>query len=324
MVAAADDRARALAEDLAAQWGAAVEVSEMRRLSGGASMETWAVDLDRDGSRVAAVLRRERPGRPADGRVDEPRLLVLAAKAGVPAPEVLASGRGWLLMNRIEGETIPRKLLRDDTYAAARPLLAGQCARALAAVHSVPATDAAFLGPPRTAAGLLDEQERLLDDLGEPSPAFELGLRWLRRRLPEPVEATLVHGDFRTGNLIVGPDGLRGVLDWELAHTGDPREDLGWFCVRAWRFGNDRAVAGGFGTRAELLEAYAAASGRPVDADAVRWWETCGTLRWGIMCMLQASAHLSGAVHSVELATIGRRVSENEYDLLELLAEGAA
>jgi aminoglycoside phosphotransferase (APT) family kinase protein len=193
-------------------------------------------------------------------------------------------------------------------------LLAAQCGRALAAVHSI---------PPDAAHGLeqhdqLAQYREVLDGFGEPHPAFELGFRWLDRNRPPPTRTTVVHGDFRLGNLIVGPNGLRAVLDWELAHLGDPMEDLGWLCVRAWRFGGTLPV-GGFGDYADLFDAYGGAAGTPVDPDVVRWWEVLGTLKWGIMCMMQAATHLLGVSRSVELAAIGRRVCENEHDLLLLL-----
>ena len=127
-----------------------------------------------------------------------------------------------------------------------------------------------------------------------------------------------MHGDFRLGNLLVGPEGLHGVLDWELAHAGDPAEDLGWLSAPAWRFGGASEV-GGFGSLPELLDAYAAAGAEPIDADTVRWWQVYATVKWATICALQASTHLSGAARSVELATIGRRVCESEWDLMVLL-----
>ena len=132
----------------------------------------------------------------------------------------------------------------------------------------------------------------------------------------------LVHGDLRNGNFIVGPEGIRAVLDWELSHLGDPVEDLGWLCVRAWRFGIDDHLVGGFGDLPDLLEAYAAAGGAPVSEDEVRWWVVLGTLKWGVICMSQAFTHLSGAHRSVELAAIGRRVAQTEWDILDLLDGG--
>ena len=134
-----------------------------------------------------------------------------------------------------------------------------------------------------------------------------------------PSEVTLVHGDFRHGNLIIGPDGVRAVLDWELAHFGDPMEDLGWVCVNSWRFGEIDKPVGGFGTREELFAGYEAA-GRKVDPDRVKFWEVMGTLRWGIMCCGMMQRFRIGPDHSMERAMIGRRSSETEIDLLRLLA----
>ncbi len=163
------------------------------------------------------------------------------------------------------------------------------------------------------------------DSLGEPHPAFELAFRMLERRAPAPGGRTLVHGDFRMGNLMVAAGGLTGVLDWELAHVGDPAEDLGWLCVPAWRFTRPGRPAAGLGTHAQLLAAYARHGGEPVDEATLAWWELLGTLRWGVICVMQAFVHLSGATRSIEHAVIGRRACEVEWDLLGLLdaADGA-
>ena len=129
----------------------------------------------------------------------------------------------------------------------------------------------------------------------------------------------MVHGDFRIGNVIFGPEGLRAVLDWELAHVGDPFDDLGWLCVRSWRFGADGNPVGGLCERERFFAAYERAGGGRVDATAVRWWETFGNLKWAIMCIMQAKTFLDGAVRSVELASLGRRVAEMELELLALM-----
>ena len=177
----------------------------------------------------------------------------------------------------------------------------------------------------RQVAGLAGDDQiamyrTVLDTSGHPHPTFELAFRWLERNRPPLQRPTLVHGDFRLGNLMIGADGLRAVLDWELAHLGDPMEDLGWLCVKAWRFGAPKPVAG-VGDYRDLIDAYAAESGLEVDPDVVHWWEVLGTLKWGIMCIMQAQSHLSGAARSHELAAIGRRVCENEHDLF-LALEG--
>jgi aminoglycoside phosphotransferase (APT) family kinase protein len=319
--------AERLASYLAGRLRRPVRVSGLTRLPGGASRETWAFDANVDGRQLPLVLRRDPRGRPR-GRdcTHEMRLLRVAAAAGVPVPparwgesghQVL--GAPFLVMDRVAGETIPRRILREATLAAARDRLVAQCAAALARVHAVPLDALEFLGEPQTPLQLVAGQQEVLDAMGEPHPVFELALRWLRERAPAGRRPGLVHGDFRVGNVIVGPEGLRAVLDWELAHAGDQAEDLGWFCVRAWRFGQDHLPAGGMGTREELLDAYRAAGGLAVDPADLRYWEVYGTLRWGVMCVIQASVHLGGAVRSVELAAIGRRPCEMEWALLELI-----
>lgn len=302
------------------------EVRALARLSGGASRETWSFELAApDGSVEDLVLQRERPGGGGAGQAGmevEAALLELAGGAGVPVPGVVlagghdsALGAPFMVTRRVEGETIPRRLLRDDAFAGARASLATEAGEALGRIHQVPLDDV---------TPLLDLQDPIelfrdiLDAFDEPHPAFELAFRWLDRNRPEAGAPALVHGDFRTGNLIVSSKGLGAVIDWELAHLGDALEDLGWFCVRAWRFGSPLR-AGGFGSVEQLLEGYRASTGRSVDPEVVRWWEVVGTLRWGIICMVQASTHLTGTSRSVELATIGRRTCENEYDLLGLI-----
>jgi aminoglycoside phosphotransferase (APT) family kinase protein len=310
--------------------GVAVTVDGLRRLTGGASRETWSFDaVTGDGDRHALVLRRD-PGSTIGSadRSTEYRLLEAAGAAGVPVPTVRflleaddGLGDGFV-MTRIDGETIPRRILRDDEYAAARAGMTAACGAIAAAIHAV---DLAAL--PRLAQqGPLEQVEQyrtLLDTLGEPHPAFELGLRWLEEHVPEAAassEPRLVHGDFRNGNFIVGPEGIRAVLDWELAHLGDPVEDLGWLCVKSWRFGNVDRRVGGFGDPAELLDAYAAAGGGRVSDEHLRYWEVFGTLKWGVICEMQCFSHLQGLVRSVELAALGRRIAETEWDLLELIA----
>jgi aminoglycoside phosphotransferase (APT) family kinase protein len=292
------------------------EVTGLTRMLGGASRETWAFDL---GGRPL-VLRRDPAGSPRGGAMRrEAELLVAAEAAGVPVPTIIDADDTSIVMTRLAGETIARRILRDDVYATARSRLGGQLATAIAALHrGVAPGDVAGLPEP---SDVLADLRAALDAASEPHPALELGLRILASSRPSTTKRVVVHGDFRLGNLMVDEQGLAGVLDWELAHVGDAAEDLGWLCVRSWRFGSKLPVAG-VGERADLLDTYAAAGGAHVDAETLAWWEAYGTLRWAVICVQQAATHLTGAVRSVELAVIGRRVCEVELDLLDLLVGG--
>ena len=321
---------QALGRCVAAWIPGATGVANAVRLSGGASQETWSFDILHPDGAVGAILRRAPQGygaapSRAAGLDAEAKLMQLAHEAGLPSPRVLHVlqpqddlGTGFV-MARVEGETIPRKILRDPQFAEARPRLARQLGQVLAGIHGI---DQAQLPRLRqmTAAKEIAEFERDYRSFDWPRPVFELALRWLRDHDPGPSdEVTLVHGDFRHGNLIIGPDGLRAVLDWELAHLGDPMEDLGWVCVNSWRFGEIDKPVGGFGTHEQLFAGYEAA-GRRVDPDRVKFWEVMGTLRWGVMCCGMMQRFRTSPEHSIERAMIGRRSSETEIDLLRLLA----
>jgi aminoglycoside phosphotransferase (APT) family kinase protein len=314
-----------------ASWcpGATGVVGAMR-LSGGASQETWSFDIVHPEGNIGAILRRAPQGygaapARAAGLNAEAVLMQRAYDAGLPSPHVLHVlqpqddlGTGFI-MQRVEGETIPRKILRDEQFAQARPKLARQLGGVLAGIHALALSQLPELRR-MTAAKEIAELERDYRSFDWPRPVFELALRWLRDHDPGPsAEVTLVHGDFRHGNLIIGPEGVRAVLDWELAHTGDPMEDLGWICVNSWRFGEIDKPVGGFGSREELFAGYEAGGGR-VDPRRVTFWEVTGTLRWGVMCCGMMQRFRSGPEHSVERAMIGRRSSETEIDLLRLLA----
>jgi aminoglycoside phosphotransferase (APT) family kinase protein len=305
-------------------------VSGLQRLSGGASQETWAFSIEGPGGPVPLILRRaphERKSDLAAGLEVEAELLKLAEANGARVPHVRhvltpeeGCGRGFI-MDRLEGETIARKILRDAAFAGARPHLARDCGEALARIHRIE--------PARLPDGLrkapasvrLAELNATYERIDRPNPVFALALRWLDQHNPgDPAELSLVHGDFRHGNLMIDPTGVVGVLDWELAHLGDPMEDLGWICVPSWRFGEIEHPVGGFGQREDLFTAYEAAGGGTVDPARVKFWEVFGALQWGLMCSGMAEIYRSGADGSVERAMIGRRASEVEIDLLDYIA----
>jgi aminoglycoside phosphotransferase (APT) family kinase protein len=319
-----------LAKAVPAWFPGATGILRLVRLSGGASQETWSFDMAHPQGAIGAVLRRSPPGYEAPSRTAgleaEARLMQLAGAAGIPSPNVrhvLAPDEGigaGFVMDRVEGETIPRKILRDEEFGKIRPQLARQLGGVLARIHALPKADLPKLRHV-TSATEITELEHEYRGYGWPRPVFDFALRWLRSNAPEPAaQMTLVHGDFRNGNFIVGADGLRAVLDWELAHIGDPMEDLGWISVNSWRFGVVDNPVGGFGSREELFAGYEAAGGGLVDPRRVMFWEVLGTLRWGVICCGMLERFRRGQDRSIERAMIGRRASETEIDLLRLLA----
>lgn len=252
----------------------------------------------------------------------EAALIRAAASSGAPTPSVVhvcapEDGLGEAyVMRRLEGETLGRRIVRDEAFASVRPDLARRCGEVLARIHAVPTED---LPPLATsdARGELARYEAVYRELDARRPILEAAFRWLEAVAPPPPERpVLVHGDFRNGNLMIHPrDGLVGVLDWELAHLGDPAEDLGWICVNSWRFGEWKQPVGGFGDYADLL----AGHGGDIGQDRVRFWQALGSLKWGVMCLMMYQSFATGADRPIERAMIGRRTSEAEIDLVTLM-----
>lgn len=305
------------------------QVTALSRLTGGANQQMWTLDAVQESRVTGLVLRQASDWNTEDDSTmaldNEARLLIRAGSHGIVVPEVAwilepedGLGAGYL-MSRVDGETIPQKILRDERFSAARQRLARQCGEALAQIHRVPVDDLGFLK--RQSADLLVENLYAeYQGYREPRPVFELAFRWLREHLPpDPQCYSLVHGDFRNGNLMVDEQGLKSVLDWELAYVGDPMADLGWLCVPSWRFGQLDLPVGGFGPLEDLFDGYEEVTGFRPEAEVVRFWEIFGTLKWGVICQKMAASFMSGADISPERGAIGRRTSETEVDLLQAL-----
>jgi aminoglycoside phosphotransferase (APT) family kinase protein len=318
--------AGAVREALADALGSDPGAVELRRIPGGASRETFLIE----GGGRSWVLRRDPPGAQSFVPLEVEFGVVRAAlAAGIPVPAPVCFepqggrfGSPGYLMERVEGTSVAPRILRRDRYAAARGRLVGELASALARIHSIELDEVEGVpgATPDPALAACEFWEGELDRIGEPLPAVEAGLRWLRLNRPAPIERpALVHGDFRLGNLIVDDDGLAAVIDWELCHAGDPCEDLGWLCIRSWRFGNDELPVAGLGVLTDLLDAYVAVGGERPRPERLRWWEAMGNAKWAVICARQAHDHLSGRRRSHELASLGRRICEPEWDLLELI-----
>ncbi len=308
----------------------AVAEGSLLRLTGGASQQTWSVDIVTPAGTLPLILRHI-PGDRAEiertvGPETEAILMRLAGAHGVPEPGVRhvlepadGLGRGFL-SDRIAGETLARRILRDAEFDAIRPRLAGLSGAAMAGIHAIPLDQLPSLLV-KYAQDELADLRASYRTTGARVPTFEAAFRWLEDHMPQrPTTPCLVHGDFRNGNLIFGPEGIRAVLDWELAHLGDPAQDLGWITVNSWRFGARDHPVGGFGSIEDMMAGYVAAGGAAIDTARVLFWQALGSLRWGVMCRQMSWRDETAPPLVVERAMIGRRVSETELDLLDIVA----
>lgn len=324
-----DDRIRAAL----ASHGATLK--SVKPLHGGACQENFRVELEHEGQPLTLALRSDAtsslPG--SINRRTEFEVISAATNAGVKtpkarwlAPSLLREGSDAYFLEWVPGEAIGRRVVRNPELEAARARLPSQLAETLAKIHSVTPSSAqialAELKASPAQSALTDLRGQL-DRLPGAYPAVEFALQWLAARLPKNEEVVLTHGDFRTGNFMVTPEGLSALLDWEFAHWGSPFEDLAWLSVRDWRFNRLDLPIGGFAKRAPFYEAYERASGRAVDLDTVLWWEICGNLRWAVGSVFQGERYLRGESRDLELIAIARRNTEMEFEALRLIRKGS-
>lgn len=330
----------ALTSYLTKKWNKEVLVSECKPLTGGACQENFSMLLSDKEANIKAVLRTDKGATLLSSlsKADEFRVAEAIFLKGVktPKPILLESkseilGDPFYLMEKIEGKATGRFIVKDPSIADYRKTkFAEDLARNLALLHSIEATEEqvsflpsslAFVKKVDYGAFCIENLRNTLDSLPEPHPAVELGLNWLKQNLPSIDKITLVHGDFRTGNFMVSPKGLEGILDFEFAHWGDPYEDIAWLCMRDWRFGKLNKEAGGFASRKEFYSAYENHSGQFVQHKRVLFWEIMGNLRWAVGSSQQAERHLSGKDKGIELLAIGRRTAEMEWEAIRLMEE---
>ena len=254
----------------------------------------------------------------------EAKIQKIVKEYGAPVPEIIMEfseggeiGEGYV-MQSVGGETIPRKILRDDSYKNIRNKLPYEIGKSLAQIHKTKLEKLQDLEK-ITFSESLEKLFIIYESFDQPQPVFDLAFKWLENQKILDYEEVLVHGDYRFGNFIISEKKLESIIDWELAHIGNPMEDLGWLCVRSWRFGNVNKRAAGLGDVDELIAGYEANSKIKIDKSQLDMWQLYGSLKWGIICMVQTFAHLSGAVKSLEKAAIGRRVSETEFDLMNMI-----
>lgn len=328
------DLATGLAAFLEQEWGAPVKIQGLAASSAGARRANIAFDAEPEGGPARPLVATIMPTAAIQLNTvgAEVGVRTLTRDHGVPVPEVVAwsedgswVGGPFFLSERIDGETVPRQVLRLVEAEGIGETVVRQLGDAMARLHGIDPAEAPegllSVGAGDPAEQSLAGLTAIMGILLEPRPALRLGLKWLERHLP-PADAArpaLVHTDIRNGNLIVGPDGLRAVLDWEgTRRGGDPMEDVAWLALRMWRFRNDDREIGGFAGLGPLVEAYEAAGGS-FDAERYRWWKVYGTLKWALGLAAQAGGHIDGSFRSIVMAASGRRVPEMEWDLLMLI-----
>ena len=315
-------------------------LATVERLSGGASQETYRVQIETAGGRRQLALRRSPGGvqeearaveRSAPGLRTEAKLMQVARKSGIPEPEVHyvlepgdELGAGFV-MEWLDGVALGARIVRSPELAEVRPKLARQCGEILGRLHTIDVAahgldrDLARLG----AADFVAQTRGRYEDLDTPQPMIDFTGRWLMANLPESSKKTLVHNDFRNGNLMVDPTGVIAVLDWEIAHIGDPMRDLGWICTNSWRYGaGPELPVGGFGAYEDLFAGYEATSGHQVDLSRVEYWQVFGSYWWAVSTLGMTQAYRSGMDRSVERVAIGRRTTECQVDCVNLLIPG--
>jgi aminoglycoside phosphotransferase (APT) family kinase protein len=310
------------------RFGQSAEIGEVVVPTLGGVNRTVIFDLIEGAARRRLVSRQEtyqagdNPFLPASQQF---RVMRVAFAEGVPVPEPVfeyddadGMGNGYVTAF-VPGETMPQRIFRA-TDAAARLSIATDLAAILAKLHAIDRAKLGFLESIPDSVDIVGNCRALFDSFGEAHPAIELGFRWLERQGSPSARRSLVHGDFRTGNFMVGADSVRAVLDWECAHIGQGAEDFGWLCVRSWRFGQVELPVGGFAQRAPVYRAYEEAGGERIDPDAVRWWEIFGLVRWAIYNVMQAYAHVVRGRRGLAFAAMGRNTSLVEYELLMTLA----
>jgi aminoglycoside phosphotransferase (APT) family kinase protein len=308
----------------------------VRRLSGGASQETYRVQIDtREGPRTLAIRRAA--GGLADGNdtrgpglAGEAEIFRVARRAGVPEPEIFhvftdeeGLGPGFV-MEWLEGETVGSRILRSRELEEIRPKLAFQCGEVLARIHGIDPAESGLADRLKMVStrDFVDEVWENYRSFDTSLPMIDYSARWLLDHLPDEGTPKLVHNDFRNGNIMVSPDGIVAVLDWELAHLGDPVRDLGWICTNSWRFGRNDLPVGGFGRLEDLLDGYESVSGVRVDPEHVRFWEVFGSFWWAAMSLNMAFAWRNGIDRTVERPGIARRSSECQVDCANLIIPG--
>jgi aminoglycoside phosphotransferase (APT) family kinase protein len=331
----------ALATYLGRTWGEPVSIENLARISGGASRETYRFDAMVGPERRPLIVRRDPPH---GSLIDtDRRSEFLALKSfhgrGVAAPEPLILEpegaeleRPFFVMARIDGGATASPFAPDPYAPHAAKLgedffgTLGRIARAdpaglpIAEVCEAPALDQCWKRE-------LDYWSNVIEtDELHPQPIVRAAIRWLYAHPPPAAQKlSVVHGDYRTGNFLHDGEGrIVAVLDWEMAHLGDPLEDLGWALDPLWRHTEDGRVAG-MVTRDEAFRIWEAACGLKVDPAAFVWWELFASVKGQAIWISSAKEYRDGGYQEPILCFSGWYTARRQDEILaEHLARLAA
>jgi len=291
-----------------------LSVYDLSRIPGGASRETYRLRarFTKDGAAVERklILRRDPPASLIETeRSVEFRAYQAFHAQGFPVPEPIAletAGaaleRPFFIMSEIE-DAQAVSVLAPDPYGEQREKVGRAFWTVLGRIAAADPKElglADFDGAKSVEdcwSHELARWEKVIDeDELEPQPIARAALRWLKRHPPPPAQKiALVHGDYRSGNFLRDGQGrIRAILDWEMAHLGDPLEDLGWALDPLWAH-HDPSRPGGMLPRADAIAVWEKTSGLKADPKALLWWEIFASLKGCAIWISAAKEYASGS-----------------------------
>ena len=315
---------------LSGHWNSDCALEHIEQIPGGASRETYLLNVNREGASLGLIARRDPPSSLIDTeRAHEYATYAAVYQQGcvpVPEPIVLEESPGELerpfsIMALVsEGQAGPAGL-DEPGMQSVLPTLGERKWQLLGNLARTPVTELgvdAFMPQPAHPAAheLAYWADVIHNDALHPQPVAEAAIRWLQRHLPEPsTQYALVHGDYRTGNFLYTDDGrITAVLDWEMAHIGDPLEDLAWSLDPLWSPQPD--LAGRLLPRAKAIQVWEQASGMAVDRDVFRWWQIFASLKALAIWISSAEDYVNGTTKEPILAVAGWPMIDRQTRIL--------
>ncbi len=303
----ASERRKALSAYLAQVLEAqgSVDIRGERRIAMGQSRAMYVLDLEYVGPegpvQRTVVARVEQWGHLGSDSRDEVRTMQTLHTLGYPVARVLAYepssdvlGQPFFVMEFVPGTSVFHPDTTDEYI------------RTLDRLHRLETDtgDFDYLERPRSPReSALLQVERWYgiyrsSIVEEPSPLLEEATQWLRNNAPATERVTLVHGDPGPGNFLFRDGRITAVVDWELAHLGDPMDDLGWLC---WRAGSTGALF----DREKLVELYAKISPIPLNLESLRYYEVFSNVRAAVACVSGLRSFCDGTNMQLNMAVVG-------------------